>query len=230
MLEKVYNSANSYDESSEPRRLTDEEMRAALKLLPKYFRDSEEAIDNLVRTMKVVPKRFYGSTFFTESSLKFINEQFKEYPALMRQIKAEYFVNLLGMDGEVAMKYVEDMDNLKNILARKLDLTNVRFSDINYSMTCTKEDLEKALEDKRHYEDEEDREGDKCLPYGRESSSYLRAKENVASATESCKKISSALELGERIKTMPEIVERLEKAPIKSATEEYQKTQERTIR
>lgn len=226
MLEKIYNYANyslSEEEKqspSTPRNLTKDEQAVALRLLPMYFKDSEEQIEKLVETMQIVPKRICGSTFFTTKTYEFIKQQFKSYPELMRQIKAEYFSNLLGMDWQVATEYVQNIEKLRTILENKTQSSRIKLSDFDFKMDYTKEDLEKARAEKRYYEDIEDREGDKCLPYGRESDTYLRAKEDVARATEECTKIERAMEFGELI----------EKNPIKSATEEYKKTKENTIR
>ena len=164
MLEKIYNYANSHDTSSEPRHLTNEERAAALMLLPSYFKDSEEELEKLVTTMTVVPKRFYGSTFFTEKTYTFIKEQFKEFPELLRQIKAEYFSNLLGMNGEVAMKYVEDMDKLRTILAQKTG-TKVKLSDFDFKGEYTQEDLKKARWEMDRRENIWDNALDRCMPY-----------------------------------------------------------------
>ena len=220
MLEKIYNYANSHDNSSEPRHLTNEERAAALMLLPSYFKDSEEELEKLVTTMTVVPKRFYGSTFFTEKTYTFIKEQFKEFPELLRQIKAEYFSNLLGMNGEVAMKYVEDMDKLRTILAQKTG-SKVKLSDFDFKGEYTQEDLKKARWEMDRRENIWDNALDRCMPYRREpNDECLQAEADFNNAQAEYKRIERALEFGELV----------ERTPIKKATTEYVKTTDRTIR
>ncbi len=227
MLEKIYNYANyslSEEEKqspSTPRNLTKEEQAVALRLLPKYFKDREEQIEKLVETMQVVPKKICGSTFFTTKTYEFIKEQFKSYPELMRQIKAEYFSNLLGMDWEVATEYVQNIDKLRTILENKTHSSRVKLSDFDFKMDYTKEDLEKARFEWRRAEDRWDNAMDRCMPYSRgPNSECLQLEEESKRAEEEYRKIERAFEFGDLI----------EKNPIKSATETYQKTIEKTIR
>lgn len=227
MLEKIYNYANyslSEEEKlspSTPRRLSKEEQEFALRLLPKYFKDSEEELISLVETIQIVPKKIAGSTFFTSKTYDFIKEQFREMPELMRQIKAEYFSNLLGMDWEVATVYVENMDKLRKIIANKTGSSKVKLSDFNFRTDYTQEDLEKARYEWRRAEERWDNALDRCMPYGRTpSKECLELEEESTRAEKEYRMIERSLEFGAIV----------EQTPIKSATATYTYRDEKTIR
>lgn len=167
MVDKYCDSLKSKDESLERRLLKTsgysyEDERSAFKsLLFDYFNDNAEDIECLARSIKVVPKDFYGKIFFTDADYRMV-KNWSIGSDTRSDLIAEYLSFMLGLDFDATKEYIVAMDKRKELLLENFNIDKPREMDeqerklVFKNCTLTQKDIEELKRSKAYWEDKED--------------------------------------------------------------------------